>query len=152
MRLSQIKACYLGGARILVPDDTVEAGRNIIEHNYPDSNSRWLEDNGSLVENFRITGVVPDDEINALLAVIRRPGPHTLRHPWYGRSRVAVMGSASVARSDRHLGYFEVDIPVGKSSSGGLTLAVPAIAAVVTSKAESAVSSVFASMSSRWSQ
>ena len=104
MRLERIQRASFRGVTIYIPDDTVEPGRNTIEHNYPDSNIRWLEDNGLMVDNYNLQGIVPDTSIGALKAALSRPGPGTLNHPWLGRVRVSVMGRASINRSDAHLG------------------------------------------------
>lgn len=150
MRLDRIKTARFRGARILIPEDEVEGGRNTIEHNYPDSSSRWLEDNGRMVDNYRVRGIIPDTEIGALKAALDRPGPGTLSHPWLGRARVSVMGRYNIARSDRHLGYFEVDIPFGKTSESGLPISIGAIPATVTSLAVSGISTAFSSMGRNW--
>ena len=150
MRLSGIRTARFRGVRILIPEDQTEGGRNVIEHNYPDSNVRWLEDNGRQVDNYRVRGYIPDSEIGALKAALDRPGPGTLNHPWLGRARVAVMGRYQIARTDKHSGYLEVDIPFGRTSGSGLPISIRAIPATVTSLASSGLASAFAQMGARW--
>jgi len=150
MRLDRIKRATFRGASILIPEDTVEGGRNTIEHNYPDSNRRWLEDNGAMVDNYRVQGIVRDSEVGALKAALDRPGVGTLNHPWLGRARVAVMGRYSMVRSDQNLGFFKVDIPFGKTAQTGLTIRVKAIPSTVTSRASDGVYLALEKMGSAW--
>jgi hypothetical protein len=79
------KAAEFRGVRFYVPKDTVEQGRNIIHHNYPDSNLRYDEDNGGHAPTFKVTawlfGVGLPSQVKALHAALNKPGPGTRLSP-----------------------------------------------------------------------
>ena len=154
MRLQDLQSASFRGARFLVPRDTAEEGRNTIEHNYPDSSRRYLEDNGALPANFDVTAILHGPNVAgqwaALRSALTRPGPGTLRHPWYGRHRVAVMGRFRVTREDRRLGVLELTIPFGVTSGGSFPVLLSGIPAVVGNLASAAIAAAIATLARNW--
>lgn len=155
MRLDDLQAASFRGARFLVPSDTAEAGRNVIAHEYPDSNQRYLEDNGLNVANFQVTAVLHGPNIRSdwaqLHRALTRPGVGTLAHPWWGHRRVAVMGRYRVRRDDRNAGVLEVEIPFGETSGANLPGVLSSVPATVGSLAQALFEQVFDDLSAKWS-
>lgn len=154
MRLADLQAASFRGARFLVPYDTAEEGRNSIEHNYPDSNKRYLEDNGLESANFQIIAILHGPNIRSDFARLRsaltKPGPGTLQHPWLGRQRVAVMGRFRVTRDDKDAGILEIDIPFGVTSSALFPSLLSGIPASVGGLAQAALATIFANLAAQW--
>jgi prophage DNA circulation protein len=154
MRLADLQAASFRGARFLVPYDTAEEGRNSIEHNYPDGNQRYLEDNGLESANFQITAILYGPNIRSdyarLRSALTKPGAGTLQHPWLGRQRVAVMGRYRVKRDDRDAGVLELDIPFGVTSSALFPSLLSGIPASVGGLAQAALATIFADLAARW--
>lgn len=94
MNLSDYQEASFRGVRFLVPDGDGTVGRNSIEHNYPDSETHYIEDNGKLVRKYTLEACLHGPDVKsqflALEAALETPGPGTLLHPWLGVKLVSV--------------------------------------------------------------
>ena len=67
----------VGGVRVLVPSDDGAFGRNNIRHEYPDSEVHYVEDNGKLIREFTIDGLLHGPDVKsqflALEAAVTAP-------------------------------------------------------------------------------
>lgn len=138
------------GVRFYVPKDTVEQGRNIIHHNYPDSNLRYDEDNGGHAPTFKfpawLFGAGLPSQVKALHAALNKPGPGTLNHPYLGSWTCAAVGPYKTERSDDDAGVITLDLTFSVTTSGSIFPGViGGVAAAVSVLAGSAVSSIASS-------
>jgi prophage DNA circulation protein len=154
MRIDMLQAASFRGARFLVPHDKATAGRKTIEHNYPDSSRRYLEDNGREVPNFTLTMILHGPSIQrdwaALHNALTQPGPGTLKHPWWGTRRVSVMGRYTVKRDDKNAGWIEVECEFGEGTSAAFPARMTAIPAMVGVRARELVDLATQELASRW--
>jgi len=67
---------------------STDGGRKIIDHLYPNSDRRYLEDIGKLQRDFTITGIIKDpgyfSKKQALIKALESSGAGILKHPFYG--------------------------------------------------------------------
>ncbi|HJW80822.1 MAG TPA: DNA circularization N-terminal domain-containing protein [Acidiferrobacterales bacterium] len=103
----------LGGAPFIVPENEASFGRRTELHEYPERDLPYVEDLGRKAREFNLTVFVDasltlDEDYlaarDALIAVIEKPGPHTLIHPYYGTLRVSITVPARVRDSTREGG------------------------------------------------
>lgn len=136
------------GVRFLVPKDSVSEGRNAIDHLYPDSNHRFAEDNGYAPPEFTVTAILHGrglpGQVSALRNALNRPGPGTLKHPWFGSQLVQVAGPYKITREDTNAGVIEFEIKFLVTGAPILPGLVSGIAAVVSGLASSAIAAIAA--------
>lgn len=148
MLLRDLQPASFRGVRFLVPSDEAEEGRNSIEHNYPDSSLRYMEDNGAIPPCFSVTAILHGanlpGQLNALRGALMTPGPGTLKHPVYGAQFVAVDGTYRIKREDRDAGVITLDIKFKVTGAPVFPGLVSGIAALVTGLAGAAVTAAFA--------
>ena len=85
------------GAEFLVPSSSVSGGRKTAVHEYPNRNTRYVEDLGAMPRTFDLTGIIHQDKDgeeyftrrDALLKALEEPGQGTLVHPTFGSVDVA---------------------------------------------------------------
>ena len=58
--LNQTQAASFKGAKFLLKDDRTEGGRKTVTHEYPNRDTREVEDLGKLQKRFSITGIIHD--------------------------------------------------------------------------------------------
>lgn len=113
MLLRDLRSASFRGVPFLVPSDTVEEGRTTLDHLYPDSSFRYAEDNGGIPPEFALSIILAEPNLpakyRALRAALTRPGPGTLKHPWYGNQFCQLDGKFKVKRDDKHAGYLEIE-------------------------------------------
>ncbi len=112
--LQDLVGASFRGVPFLVPSGTGEGGRHSIKHEYPDSNTRYVEDNGLVVPDYKMKCVIHGADalrrLRAFEAALNQVGPGTLIHPIYGRRFVQVMGPFSTKHDDNNVGVYEVDV------------------------------------------
>lgn len=153
MLLADLAPASFRGVRFYVPKDHGEEGRNIIHHNYPDSNLRYDEDNGGHAPTFTITawlfGPGLKSQVEALISALNRPGPGTLNHPWRGHWTCSAVGPYKYDREDEDSGVIKLDLKFSVTTSKSIFPgAIGGIAAAVSVMAGSAVSSIASSFAS----
>lgn len=149
--LQQLIPASFRGVPFLVPSGHMEGGRHAIKHEYPDSNHRYVEDNGMCVPDFELRIVVHGADaisrLRTLQNALDKPGPGTLIHPIYGRRFVQVVGPYKLSHKDQDVGVFELEVKfsvTGPPIFPGLT---SGIAAAITNLSASAIGEMFASFS-----
>jgi prophage DNA circulation protein len=107
---------------------------------------RYAEFNGYTPPEFHITAILHGTgllaQFSALKAALNRPGPGTLKHPWYGSQYVAVVGPWKVSRDDKDSGVLHLDIKFAVTSGSMFPASVSGIAATVTALATGGISTV----------
>lgn len=82
------------GIEFEVPDDTLETGRRIALHEFPQKDKPYAEDLGRKARKFEVECYVigPDFDVTAkrLIEAFEEKGPGLLVHPFYGEHKVAV--------------------------------------------------------------
>lgn len=113
MNFSEYQEASFRGVHFLVPNDDGTMGRNNIEHNYPDSETHYIEDNGKLVRKYSLEACLHGPNVKsqflALEAALETPGPGTLLHPWLGAKFVSV-NECSYNVTQREAGIVKVSI------------------------------------------
>lgn len=96
------------GASFKVSDTFTEVGRRTVLHQYPFSDTPYVEDLGKDADQFTINGYVIANIGNdldywgvrdALIAALREKGSGTLVHPFLGEQEVALVGKARLTES-----------------------------------------------------
>lgn len=146
MHLRDLSPASFRGVAFLCPKDTAEEGRNSIKHSYPDASHRYVEDNGLIPPEFKLTAILHGADLPAkvrsLRGALNTPGPGTLRHPYYGSHLCAVIGPYHVSRSDDDSGVVTFEITFAVTGAAIFPGLVGAIPAVVTGLALSTISSI----------
>jgi prophage DNA circulation protein len=139
------------GVRFLSPKNTTEEGRNGIQHDYPQSSRRYVQDNGLILPCFKLPAVVQGKaKLNALRIALNRPGPGTLIHPDFGAQRVQVKGPYSITHEDTNLGVFTLEIEFAVTGKATGATSVGAIAASIPGLSRSAINAVIGSARLAW--
>lgn len=154
MLLADLQPASFRGVRFLVPKDTWEEGRNSIKHKYPDASFQYVEDNGLIPPEFKVTAILHGanlpGQLKALRSALTRPGPGTLRHPYFGSQFVMVMGPYRGERQDSDSGVITLEISFAVTGPPIFPGAVSGIAAVVSGLASGAVASMFQAFSAAY--
>lgn len=83
------------GAPFVLRDDSLQFGRRVQVHEYPERDIPYAEDLGRRARQFTIDvyviGENYDRERDALINAIEQPGPGTLVHPRHGTMRVSIV-------------------------------------------------------------
>lgn len=135
------------GVHFLVPSGTAEGGRHAIKHEYPDASTRYVEDNGRCVPDFKLKCVVHGPSaigrLKQLQAALDAPGPGTLIHPLYGRQFVQVLGPYSLKHDDNTVGVYEIDVTFAVTGPPSFPGIVTGIAAAITNISAANILSMF---------
>jgi prophage DNA circulation protein len=138
------------GVPFLCPQGTKDGGRHAVKHDYPDSNTRFVEDNGLIVPDFKIHCVVHGVDAIARLrrleAAINTPGPGTLVHPIHGRQFVQA-GKYSVKHDDKEVGVYSVECEFHVTGPANFPGLITGIAASISGLSASAIGALFAAFS-----
>ncbi len=87
---------------------STDVGRRNILHQYPFKDEPYLEDMGQDADVYNVTGYIVQNkknnfdyfnERNALIEVLKAPGPGILVHPWLGDITVGLQGKARMEES-----------------------------------------------------
>ena len=77
-------------------DSTIDGGRKTITHEYPDTNTRYVEDLGRLEKTFSINAIIDTNvsfnDRDALIKVLEEEGIGVLIHPTFGSQNVSLKG------------------------------------------------------------
>lgn len=130
------------GVSFYVPSGSVESGRHAVKHEYPDSNTRYVEDNGLRVPDLKIHALVSGVEAIArarrLENALSMVGPGTLMHPLKGALWVQV-DTYHLHHKDAAVGIYEFDIVFHVTGPPMFPGLVSGIAAAITGLATSAL-------------
>lgn len=101
------------GFEFLVPSESKSGGKKIIDHNYPNSDVRFLENLGRIPPNITLTAIIHgengiEDRIR-FESILEEEGAGTLVHPIYGKFE-AESTTYSVNGSDSSVGQFTFEI------------------------------------------
>jgi len=90
--LEKLQPASFKGVRFLIDSTSTTAGRKTVTHEYPNRDSRFVEDLGALQETYSITGIVSGENYiadrDALIAALKSPGRGELVHPFFGSLQV----------------------------------------------------------------
>ncbi|MGR3179829.1 MAG: DNA circularization N-terminal domain-containing protein [Candidatus Anammoxibacter sp.] len=110
---SELQEASYRGVTFLVPNETKEGGKKIVEHNYPGNDRRFVEELGKQPNSYRITAIVfGSDAIQRRIRLeqaLTETGRGLLIHPTLGQIQV-VATTFSSRSSDSELGKFTFDI------------------------------------------
>lgn len=141
------------GVRFFCPKDSLEEGRQSIDHLFPDSNHRFAEDNGLIPPEFKISAILAGPnlrgQLKALRSALSRQGPGTLRHPWCGSQFVQVKGPYKIDREDTDAGVIKLEITflvTGPPIFPGLVSGIPAVVSGLVGSAIDAIMAGFLSV------
>lgn len=86
--LENLNVASFRGARFLIKSHSASGGRKTVNHEYPNSDRRFVEDLGELQETFSIQGIIHGDNYfqdrDALITALKTPGVGELSHPFFG--------------------------------------------------------------------
>lgn len=144
----------LGGASFVVPQAELECGRRTQTHEYPLQDIPWVEDLGRSRRLWRLEVFVDaryDQDYttarDALIAVIEKPGPHTLIHPWYGQQRVSLAEPARVRESSREGGRATFNLVLSESGERNYPSSGTDTPTVVQQRADTALQEALSAFS-----
>jgi prophage DNA circulation protein len=90
--LEKLQPASFKGVRFLIDSTSTTAGRKTVTHEYPNRDSRFVEDLGALQETYSITGIVSGENYiadrDALIAALKSSGRGELVHPFFGSLQV----------------------------------------------------------------
>jgi prophage DNA circulation protein len=90
----QLHSASFRGAPFEVTTGTINVGRRVAAHEYPQRDQPWLEDMGRRKREYKIEAYVIGPDYMAardrLLAAVEQPGGGQLVHPYYGTKIVTV--------------------------------------------------------------
>lgn len=111
--LNQLNAASFRGVSFLLDDDEMEIGRKLAVHEYPNKNTRYVEDLGGLPPMIKIKGVITEPnyfiKLNALITALSTKGPGTLIHPFWGTLQVTPEPS-KILQSMKRLGEATIEM------------------------------------------
>ena len=117
---SQLQEASFRGVRFLVPDESKEAGKKVVFHEYPNSDRRFVEELGKLPPNFSITAIVHGEtaiqQRLRLEQALEEKGRGILVHPVYGTLEVTAVNYTS-GSTDVELGKFVFTISFSQTES-----------------------------------
>lgn len=149
--LQELIPASFRGVPFLVPHGTVDSGRHAVKHEYPDSNTRYVEDNGLRVPDIKLKAVVHGanvlSRVRRLEAALQAVGPGTLVHPLSGRKFVNV-DTYQLTHTDESVGVYEFDIVFLVTGPPVFPGPLSAIAASITGLSSSALMGLFANFQS----
>lgn len=146
-----------GGVSFLCNVTETRGGRKVIIHEFPNSDTQFVEDLGLKPRVYLLTAIIRDTRRlsyirsrDSLLRVLEAGIPADLIHPFYGRINNTVVTKFQLKEETTRLGDGEISIQFTQSTNVGSPLAVPnsasilgRIAQVVSSGAINAVSTIF---------
>ena len=104
----QRKKASFRGIPFFIRDSGRSVGRRNVVHQYPLKDIPYIEDLGQDIDEFTINGYVVQnkdnqqdyiDERDLLIEALRKFGPGTLIHPYYGELQVNLLGKARIEES-----------------------------------------------------
>lgn len=143
-----LQSASFRGVSFLCPKDTLEEGRNTIDHKWPDSNLRYAEDNGLNAPEYKLTIILTGPNLPGKVAALRRalnaPIPGTLKHPWVGVKQCAVKGPYKADRDDKDGGVWTAEVCFLETVGALFPALAAGIPAVVSGLAASTIGSIAA--------
>ena len=144
--LQELLPASFRGVPFYVPHGSVETGRHAVIHTYPDSNTRYVEDNGLAVADFKFEAWVagPDalSQMRALEGAFQMPGPGILVHPTHGR-RFVQIGKISTKHSDESIGIIKFEVEAHETGPPSWPGLVSGIAASISGLAALDITAAF---------
>jgi prophage DNA circulation protein len=90
--LEQLQSASFKGVSFLIDSSSTGGGRKTVTHEYPNRDSRFVEDLGALQETFSIIGIISEPNYiqkrDALILALKTPGRGELVHPFFGSVQV----------------------------------------------------------------
>lgn len=152
--LNSLSPGSFNGASFLIESTNVQGGRKTIIHEFPNQDTRYVEDLGLLNETIQLNVTVPTADYfsnrDSIKAALEFEGYGTLIHPYYG-VRTAVCQNYNIDEDTNAFGYVRISMTliVGQElnfpGSGGELGSFLAVFSAVASMV-SALSSSFYSM------
>lgn len=86
--LDELVAASFKGASFLIDTTSTTGGRKTVTHEYPNSDRRFVEDLGELLETYTVSGIIQGanyfSDRDNLIAQLKSSAPGELIHPFYG--------------------------------------------------------------------
>lgn len=137
--INQLLYAEFEGVSFLCPSDSVDRGKKVVYHEYPNSDVRYIEELGKLPPTFNLTAIIHGpDAINRrflLEGKLEKEGRGLLVHPIYGRINV-VATTFSISSNQTDIGKFVFQIVFSQSRENITPLPQTPTAAEVSSRAE----------------
>ncbi len=135
------KDFYIGSYKevtFLVPSESVSRGKKTVIHEYPNSDSRYVEELGKIPPVFSMQLIIHGDNlINKRLKLenaLESPGVGRLVHPVYGKLQVTIVGEYTVSSNQTKLGEFVFSVTFAISTAEAITPFVSTIDEAQVSK------------------
>ncbi|SNT29030.1 Mu-like prophage DNA circulation protein [Noviherbaspirillum humi] len=100
------------GVPFSVDGATLNAGRRLARHEYPQRDIPYMEDMGRKAREYKVEALIVGADYMAgrdrLLAAIEEAGPGQLVHPYYGTLSVVVSGDVQLTETTREGGMVKV--------------------------------------------
>lgn len=126
------------GIEFLCPSESVDRGKKVVYHEYPNADIRYVEEFGKLPPTFNLPAIVHgDDAINRRFQLenkLEQRGQGLLVHPIYGSINV-IATTFSVSSDDTEVGRFNFNIVFTQSRENITPSPTTPTAADVSSKA-----------------
>lgn len=123
--LSQTQAASFKNAVFLLRDDRTEGGRKTVTHEFPNRDTREVEDLGQMQKSFSITGIIHDGngtyfkDRDTLLEALESPGSGILVHPFFGSIQVSLINYVlTQSFTDLNRAVFAMTFEVRQESVG----------------------------------
>lgn len=116
---ARLPQCTIGGVKVFYKESTVSGGRKTVTHEYPDTNTRYVEDLGKLEKTYNIEAVVNTNvsfsDRDKLLTVLEKGGLVTIIHPAFNKKQV-VLKNYSLVDSTVSLGICSFSLSFEEAS------------------------------------
>lgn len=117
--IARLPQCTIGGIKVFYQESTVNGGRKTITHEYPDTDTRYVEDLGKLEKTYNIDAVVNTNVSfsarDKLIKVLESAGIIPIVHPTFGKRNV-VLKSYSLIDSTLTLGICKFSLVFEEAS------------------------------------
>lgn len=124
-----LRAASFRGVPFQVEHEGFSGGRNIVTHEYVNSEDVISEDKGRKARRYRLTAYIANDLADvhgaALVAALTAPGAGTLVLPMQGPVEVMIAGDITTSHTKDRLGYLGIEFEAVEAGSGALFPALP---------------------------
>jgi prophage DNA circulation protein len=127
----------IGNADLFISDVQTLVGRRVVVTELPKRDKPVNEDMGRAADRYSVTAFVIGDEYmrhrDAVVAVLRSPGPYNFSHPWQGPKSVVLEGQLQITESDTEGGWAKLNFSLIESGEpDGLRILVSSASALAT--------------------
>ncbi len=150
---SRLQKASFRGVIFYIDDSSRDGGRKTVTHEYPNQDTRDVEDLGLFPSVFKVKGIITGtsyfSDRDALISALEQAGEGTLVHPWYGSLQVTAK-PYSITESITNFGEaifsltFEISSPIVQPSPTNFNLpSIATLAEIALGIAQGDFSSLF---------